>query len=155
MVGVGRDLWGSSSPTPLLKQGHLEQAAQDLVQAGLEYLQRRRIHNLSEEPVGLVENLNLLKLLQLASAHQSSLSRSLCRAFLPSRRSTLPPSLMSFTNLLREHSIPLSRSLVKMLNQTGPKTEPWGTPLMNGRQPNLTPFTTTLCAWPFSQFFIQ
>ena len=42
MVGVGRDLCGSSRPTPLPKQGHLQQAAQDLVQAGLEYLQRRR-----------------------------------------------------------------------------------------------------------------
>jgi len=39
MVGVGRDLYGSSSPTLLLKQGHLQQAAEDLVQAGLEYLQ--------------------------------------------------------------------------------------------------------------------
>jgi len=38
MVGVGRDLCGSPSPTTLLKQGHLQQAAQDLVQAGLEYL---------------------------------------------------------------------------------------------------------------------
>jgi len=46
MVGVGRDLCGSSSPTSLLKQGHLQQAAQDLFQAGLEYLQRRRLHNL-------------------------------------------------------------------------------------------------------------
>jgi len=36
MFGVGRDLWGSPSPTPLPKQGHLQQAAQDLVQAGLE-----------------------------------------------------------------------------------------------------------------------
>jgi len=35
MLGVGRDLWGSYSPTPLPKQGHLQQAAQDLVQAGL------------------------------------------------------------------------------------------------------------------------
>jgi len=34
MVGVGRDLCGSSSPTPLPKQGHLQQAAQDLVQVG-------------------------------------------------------------------------------------------------------------------------
>jgi len=42
MVGVGRDLCGSSSPTLLPKQGHLQQAAEDLVQAGLEYLQRRR-----------------------------------------------------------------------------------------------------------------
>jgi len=39
MFGVGRDLWGSSSPNPLTKQGRLQQAAQDLVQAGLEYLQ--------------------------------------------------------------------------------------------------------------------
>jgi len=43
MVGVGRDLCGPSSPIPLLKQGRPEQAAQDLVQAGLEYLQRRRL----------------------------------------------------------------------------------------------------------------
>ena len=50
MVGVGRDLCGSSGPTPLPKQGHLEQAAQDRVQAGLEYLQRRRIHSLSYSP---------------------------------------------------------------------------------------------------------
>ena len=39
MLGVGRDLCGPSSPTLLLKQGHLQQAAEDLVQAGLEYLQ--------------------------------------------------------------------------------------------------------------------
>jgi len=51
MVGVGRDLCGSSSPTPLPKQGHLQQAAQDLVQAGFEYLQRRRLHNLPGQPV--------------------------------------------------------------------------------------------------------
>jgi len=46
MFRVGRDLCGSSGPTPLPKQGHPEQAAQDLVQAGLEYLQRRRLHNM-------------------------------------------------------------------------------------------------------------
>jgi len=51
MLGVGMDLWGSSRPTPLPKKGHLEQVAQDLVQAGFEYLQRRRIHNLSGQPV--------------------------------------------------------------------------------------------------------
>jgi len=45
MVGFGRDLCRSSSPMPLPKQGHLEQAAEDHVQAGFEYLQRRRIHN--------------------------------------------------------------------------------------------------------------
>ena len=56
MVGVGWDLCGSSSPTPLLKQGHLQQAAQDLVQVGLEYLQRMRIHNLSGHPVPVLRH---------------------------------------------------------------------------------------------------
>jgi len=46
MFRVGRALCGSPSPNSLPKQGHLEQAAQDLVQAGLEYVQRRSIHNL-------------------------------------------------------------------------------------------------------------
>jgi len=50
MVGDGRDFCGSSSPTPLPKQGHLQQAAQHHVQAGLEYLQRRRLHNLPGQP---------------------------------------------------------------------------------------------------------
>ena len=50
IVGVGRDLCGSSSPPLLPKQGRLQQAAQDLVQAGLEYLQRRRLHNLPGQP---------------------------------------------------------------------------------------------------------
>ena len=47
MVVAGRDLCESSSPSPLPKQGHLEQAAQDLVQAAFKYLQRRRLYNLS------------------------------------------------------------------------------------------------------------
>jgi len=49
MVGVGRDLCGSSSPAPLPKQGHLQQAAQDRIQVGLEYLQRR-LHSLTGQP---------------------------------------------------------------------------------------------------------
>jgi len=56
MVGVGRDLCGSSSPTSLLKQGHLQQAAQDVVQAGLEYLQRRRLHYLPGQPVSVLRH---------------------------------------------------------------------------------------------------
>jgi len=56
MVGVGRDLCGSSSPPSLPKQGHLEQAAQDLVHADLEYLQSRRIHNLPRQPVPVLRH---------------------------------------------------------------------------------------------------
>jgi len=44
IVGVGRDLWGRSSPTPPPKQHQLEQVRQDHVQAGFEHLQRRRVH---------------------------------------------------------------------------------------------------------------
>jgi len=51
MVGVGRDLWTSSTPTPLPKQRHLKQVAQDHVQAGYEYLQRRTLHNPSGQLV--------------------------------------------------------------------------------------------------------
>uniref|UniRef100_A0A8B9Q4U4 Transmembrane protein 19 n=1 Tax=Apteryx owenii TaxID=8824 RepID=A0A8B9Q4U4_APTOW len=50
-VEFGRDLWRSSSPTLLLKQGHLEHVAQDPVQVGFEYLQGWRLHNLSGQPV--------------------------------------------------------------------------------------------------------
>jgi len=50
MARIGRDFCGSSSPTPGSKQGYLEQAAQDHVHAGFEYLQRRRIHNLPGQP---------------------------------------------------------------------------------------------------------
>ena len=59
MVGVARDLRGSSSPTPLPKQGHLQQAPQDLIQVGFEYLQRTRIHNLSGKPVPGVHHLRV------------------------------------------------------------------------------------------------
>jgi len=56
MVGIGRDICGWSSPTPLLKQGCLEQAAHELVQVGLAYLQRRRLHNLPGQPVPVLRH---------------------------------------------------------------------------------------------------
>jgi len=42
---------GPLGPTLLPKQGHPEQAAQDCVRAGFEYLQRRRLLNPSRQPV--------------------------------------------------------------------------------------------------------
>ena len=47
MVDVGRDLWRSSGPTPLLKQGQLEPVAQDHAQTAFGYLQGGRLDNLS------------------------------------------------------------------------------------------------------------
>lgn len=71
-----------------------------------------------------------LNLPQLSSVHGPDLSRSLCSAFLFSCRSTLAPNLVWSANLLRVHSIPKSKSSVKMLNRT--KAEPWGTPPLSG-----------------------
>jgi len=56
MIEVGRDRWRSSSTIRLLNQGHLQKAAQDLVQVGLEYLQRRRIHNPPGQPVPVLRH---------------------------------------------------------------------------------------------------
>ena len=81
--------------------------------------------------------------------------RSLCSALLPSGRSTLPPSLVLSANLLRVHSIPSSRSLIKMLKRSGPSIEPWGTLLVTGHLLDLTPLTATHWAWPSSQCFTQ
>jgi len=38
------------------KQGYLQWAVEDLVQAGLEYLQRRRLHNLLGQPVPVLRH---------------------------------------------------------------------------------------------------
>jgi len=87
MVGVGRDLCGSSSPAPLPKQGHVQQAAEDLVQAGLEYLQRRRLHNLPEQPVPVFHQnclcccLNPSSLLSITSVGLKKIQSSLYLLF--------------------------------------------------------------------------
>jgi len=75
-------------------------------------------------------HLLLLNFIWLEIAQLSSLSRSLCKASLPSRESTAPPSLVLLGNLLNAHSIPASRSFIKTLKSTDPKIEPWGTPLV-------------------------
>ena len=60
-----------------------------------------------------IQRLLLLNFMQLAIAQLSSQSRSLCKAFLPSRESTAPSSLVSSANLFNVHSIPASRSFTK------------------------------------------
>ena len=51
LVEVCRDLSRSCSPTPMLKQGQLEQVAQDHVQLGFEYLHWWRLRSLSGQPM--------------------------------------------------------------------------------------------------------
>lgn len=51
MFEIGRDLWKSSGPTPLLKKSHLESSAQVCVSMSSEYLQNLAIYNLSGHAV--------------------------------------------------------------------------------------------------------
>jgi len=46
-------------------------------------------------------------------------------------------------------------SLMNMRNNTGPKTEPCGTPLQTGLQVDCSPLIHTLCFLLLSQFLIQ
>jgi len=43
--------------------------------------------------------------------------------------------------------------LTKMLNSTGPKMDPWKTPLMTSLHLDIQTLTTTLWLWPYNQFF--
>ena len=67
----------------------------------------------------------------LVESHQvhvcsiSNLFRSLWMTSLPSVVSVAPLSLVSPSDLLRVHSIPLSISLIKMMKFTNPKTNLW------------------------------
>lgn len=61
MAEVGRDLWKSPGLTLLLKQGHLQQVAQDHVQMALEDLQWWRLQNLSGQPVQVAAEIQCVK----------------------------------------------------------------------------------------------
>ena len=55
IVVVGRNLWRALCPT-FFRAGSLEQVAKESVQAGFDYLQRRRFHNLPEQPVPVLSH---------------------------------------------------------------------------------------------------
>ena len=63
--------------------------------------------------------------------------------------------MVSSAILLRVNSVLQSRSLVKILNKTGPNTNSWAIPLLIGHQMDLIPFNTTFWAQPSSKFFVQ
>lgn len=52
------DIWRSSGPIPLLKQGHLQQVAQDHVQMNFEDLQPGILRNLTRQPVLVLSHLH-------------------------------------------------------------------------------------------------
>lgn len=63
-------------------------------------------------------------------------SRSLCRAFLPFSRSTLPPNFWPSAKQLREHSNPLMKIIdIKVINRIYPSTEPLEIPHVTSHKP--------------------
>jgi len=56
MIAVYRDLQRSSSPNPLLEQGHQESVAQDQAQPAFEYLQAESLHSLPGLPVPMLSH---------------------------------------------------------------------------------------------------
>lgn len=63
---------------------------------------------------------------------------------LPSTGSTATSNLALSGNPLKTPYSSTSKSFMKALKRTGPKTEPWRTPLVTGCQSDVTPLTITL-----------
>jgi len=95
---------------------------------------------------------SLLNFMRFLWAHLFSLLRSLWMAAGPSGASATPLSFVLSTDLLRVHSAPSSRSLMKMLTRSGPAVDPWGTQLVTGLQLDFVWLVTSLWDRPFSQF---
>jgi len=81
MAEVGRNLWRSSSPIPLLRQSHLEPVAPENVQMAFEYLQRWRLHNLPGPPMPVLSHPHSKKVfldVQMAPSVFQFVSLGLC-----------------------------------------------------------------------------
>lgn len=79
--------------------------------------------------VAVIPSQKPLNLMKFLSAHYSSLLRSFWIITLPFSTSVFPPSLVSYVNLLRTHSIQSPRSIIKSLNSINPSLNLWRNPL--------------------------
>jgi len=68
---------------------------------------------------------------------------------------TLPNILVSSANLRIQLVIPKSMSFIYIKNSTGPRTDPWGTPLQTSRHDDCSPFIQTLWLRSDSQLLIH
>jgi len=103
----------------------------------------------------LVENLApaIFKCHVVGDSRPSNLSGYICKPFYPQRSLKTPPNSASSTNLVCIQLLCPDHLhiCIQSLKRTGPKTEPFGTPLMTGHQLDVAPFT--LWAKPASQLF--
>src|SRR5215470_17168286 len=74
-----------------------------------------------------------------------------CRFFL----STRPPIFVSSANFEILLIMFVSKSLIYTIKRMGPRTDPWGTPLVTSDQFEDSQFMTTRCCLSFNQFLIQ
>ena len=86
--------------------------------------------------------------------HSPMAGRSLCRALTDSGFAALIPSLVSSANLDTLLERPRSRSLIYMTKR-GPRTNPWGTPLLKAVQSEGTPLTMTLSLLPAQDSILE
>jgi len=68
---------------------------------------------------------------------------------------TAEHSLVSFTNLLRVHLIPLLMSLIKTLKSISPSIDPWGIPLVTDLHLDIESLATTSCEQSCNQPLIH
>lgn len=87
----------------------------------------------------------LWSLMRFLWAHFSSFFRSLWVTPHPTAVWTALLSLVSFTNLLRVHLMPLSVPLMKTLYSAAPSIDTWGTPLVTGVPQDPEPLPYTFC----------
>lgn len=73
-------------------------------------------------------------------------------AALLSKVLTAPSNFMSFLNLLRVHSVPSPRLLIKTINSVGPSVDPWGKLQVTGSRLDFVLLIRTLWVRPCSQF---
>lgn len=155
------------------KGGSLQQNAQVDIQTNLEYLQRRRSHTISRQPVPVLHHsVNKFFLILVWNSLCSSFCMSYCwwlhwcgPTFQPCSdlfwwhpfflTYQLHHSLVSFANLLRvrtqSHYL---RMVIKMSKSTSPSIDPWRSPFTTGLYLDVEPLTTALCLWPSNQLLV-
>jgi len=151
MVEVGRELWTSSGPTFLLKQGHPDPVAQDHIRRAFGYVQGQRLHNLPGQPVLLCGHPDSEKafpdvqrepaVFQCVPVASGPVTGHHCKEsgsiFTPSVHLFVHIDEITTTSLLFSRlSSPSSLSLSshercsRILNTVGPRIDSWGTLLV-------------------------
>src|SRR6218665_1731766 len=106
-------------------------------------------------PMCITEHLSTLNSICQSLAYSYNLLRS---SLIVNASSSVTISLHSFVssaNVDIFERIPVSISLMKIIKRSGPKTDPYGTPLITSIHSENAPLIPTLCLLSFSQFSIH